>query len=229
MATERIDVLQGMLKFLARDTAELVLSTAASTPKANEERQLVERKEQLALLMDEGQRLSKTELANQTLIKKLRAKLGQEKKRLADALRRADQAHTSAAESQEKLQRAKAAEKQITEKIQQLSVRSSEENHRLHTVALEAERKLVIALREELSRARMDKQASDERARTEMRELKERAERERARPSGGGGAALQTMETLQTQYALSSENCPRIEEFLMAHMANAKEERNDVA
>ncbi|KAI9820465.1 MAG: hypothetical protein M1826_000902 [Phylliscum demangeonii] len=292
-ATERIDALQAKLKFLARDTAESARSAAASAPKASVERKLAEREEQLALLMDEGQRLSKTELANQTLIKKLRAKLGQEEKRVADALRTADQAHATAAESQEKRRRAEAAEKRSAEKVkvmakverdadawraerdasavlvaslkaqmQQLSARSSEEDHRMHTAALEAERKLVVALREELSRARMDQQASEERARAEMRELKERAERERERAQvaeaelrreqsmleskmevlrtraeemavGSSGEAqvklFRQMETLQTQYALSSENWQRIEESLMARVAHAEKERDDLA
>jgi TATA element modulatory factor len=69
---ERIDALQSKLKYLANEAVESAKKAAASVEPGSMQKQLFEKEERIALLLEEGRRLSKTELDNRTIIKKLR-------------------------------------------------------------------------------------------------------------------------------------------------------------
>src|SRR5690606_8820782 len=69
---EKIDALQSKLKYLAKDAAESAKKAAASAEKGSIEKELLGKDERIALLLEEGQKLSMTELEHRTTIKKLR-------------------------------------------------------------------------------------------------------------------------------------------------------------
>lgn len=72
MYSERIDALEEKVTYLAKEAAEAASLNkgAASTDK---DKKLAEAQEKVALLMEEGERLSKKELQHMTVIKRLRA------------------------------------------------------------------------------------------------------------------------------------------------------------
>lgn len=70
---ERIDALQAKLTYLAKESAESARKAAAEAGQGTLQQKLAQKDEQIALLMEEGQKLSKTELKHMTVIKKLRA------------------------------------------------------------------------------------------------------------------------------------------------------------
>ena len=210
--TERIDALQAKLQYLSRESAELARASAASAPKGSLERKVAEQEEQIGLLMEEGQKLSKTELKNMTVIKKLRAKLNEDEKTSLEALQKVERAEKQAAEAKEKLKRAEAAEKRASDKLRsysklekdvealkteresnnvliaslrmqaaQSNAKTIETDKAAQTATLEAERKVVFELRNDLSSAKIEQQLAQEKARAEVQELREKADRERER------------------------------------------------
>ena len=68
---ERIDALQSKLQYLAKSAAESARKASSDADPGSFDSKLAEREERIALLMDEGQKLSKNELKNLNTIKKL--------------------------------------------------------------------------------------------------------------------------------------------------------------
>ncbi|KAI9790238.1 MAG: hypothetical protein M1816_005263 [Peltula sp. TS41687] len=287
--TERIDALQAKLKLLSRETADSARHATATAIKGSLEGRLAERDEQIAGLMDEGLKLAETELKNMNTIKKLRASVNEKEKALSEAQRRLEKTEKGATEAREKARRAETSEKRANDRLRnharlekevealkaerdannsvvaslkaqlaQSSAKASEDDR----IALEAERKVVVELREGLSKAKVEKELAGEKARAEVRGLKEKAEREKERhkiaemelrheqsmletkmealraraeevtmgATGDAQAKLfRQIETLQTQYAVSSENWQRIEESLMTRLTGLEKEREDFA
>ncbi|OAA39665.1 TATA element modulatory factor 1 TATA binding protein [Metarhizium rileyi] len=83
---ERIDSLQSKLQYLAKSAADTSKEAASAAPAGSNERRLAEKDEKIALLMEEGQKLSTNEHKLRTTIKKLRAQIGENDKR-AEALK----------------------------------------------------------------------------------------------------------------------------------------------
>lgn len=210
--TERIDALQAKLKLLSRETADSARNATATASKGSLERRLAEREEQIALLMDEGLKLSETELKNMNTIKKLRATVNEKEKSLSEAQRKLEKAEQSATEARDKQKRTEASEKRTNDKLRnysklekevealrterdsnnsiiaslrahiaQSSAKATEDDRKAQTAALEAERKHVSELRESLSKANIEKELVQEKARAEVREWKEKTEREKER------------------------------------------------
>ena len=211
---ERIDALQAKLHYLAKETGESARNAAASAANGGLEQKLAEKDGQIALLMEEGQKLSKTELKHMTAIKKLRASAKGEEKRLVEAQKMLDRANRDANDVRQRLSRAESAERRANDRLKGLSriekdlenVKSERDSNsslvsnlkaqlaqaleqmaevekKVQTDALETERKLVAELGDDLSNAKIEKELYEERARAEMRNLKEKAEREKERAS----------------------------------------------
>ncbi|KAI1489030.1 TATA element modulatory factor 1 TATA binding-domain-containing protein [Biscogniauxia mediterranea] len=81
---ERVDALQAKLQYLAKEAAEAARNTATNAPAGSLERKLAEKDQQVAQLMEEGQRLAATEQKHRTIIKKLRGQLAVGEKELND-------------------------------------------------------------------------------------------------------------------------------------------------
>lgn len=84
--TERIDSLQSKLQYLSKGAAESARKSAQAASSGTPERKLAEKDEKIALLMQEGQKLSGTEHKLRMALKKLRQQLADQEKQ-AETLR----------------------------------------------------------------------------------------------------------------------------------------------
>jgi len=114
-AAERIDALEDKILYLARESAEASRQKANGAP-SGLEKKLAEAQEKIALLLEEGEKLSKNELKLQNSIKKFRIKAQEEEKATAEAKRRAERAEKEAIDAKEKAKRAVESEKRASER-----------------------------------------------------------------------------------------------------------------
>jgi DNA repair exonuclease SbcCD ATPase subunit len=114
---ERIDALQSKLAYLTQQLSTSARATASEPETTPADKKLAEKNAQIAALMEEGQRLSKTELKHLTTVKTLRAK-GQEHTKDMTALKqRLAKAEKSITEQSERANRAEAAERAAQDKL----------------------------------------------------------------------------------------------------------------
>lgn len=209
---ERIDALQSKLKYLSSQAASQARAATNEADPGSLEKKLAEKDEQIALLMEEGQTLSKKELNHLNSIKKFRSKVGQDEKTIIDLKKRLAKADSNTNEATERAKRAEAAARTAEQRVKQLekvekevsslkserddSARTISELKRQLTAANEraeaAERKVktnaaaveqkrVSELEEELEDLRVEKKLSEDRAKMEVREVKEEATRQQER------------------------------------------------
>ncbi|KAL8781655.1 MAG: hypothetical protein Q9213_005920 [Squamulea squamosa] len=209
---ERIDTLQSKLQYLTKEAAEAARIARSEAEIGSIEDKLAAKDEKIALLMEEGQKLSQTELKHMSIIKKLRAKATDDEKRMAESTRLLEKHEKSARNAQEKLKRAEEAAKRASEQARSLprlmdeieamksdreaqhaliknlqaqlaeassAARQAEE--KAQAEALQIERKRVAGLSDELSTIKIEKELAERQYQTELRELREKAERERER------------------------------------------------
>jgi chromosome segregation ATPase len=119
---ERIDALQAKLQYLAKETVAAAKEANASAAAGSPEAKVAAKDEQIALLMQEGEKLSKNELRHLQTIKKLRAKTTKDEKSAAELRKRLDRIERSEADLKQKVRRAEAAERQANEKIKQIAI-----------------------------------------------------------------------------------------------------------
>jgi chromosome segregation ATPase len=288
---ERIDALQSKLQYLARESAETARKASGAAPSGSLEKKLADKEEQVALLMEEGQSLSKKELAHLTTIKKLRAKIQEDGKELAEAKRRQEKCEKDVAIITERLKKAEGSEKRLAEKhkiatqlqkdievlrierdtkdsiiadlraqLEESTTQQNQAETQIAHEALELEKKKVAELEDDLANLKIEKSLVADRAQAQVKDLRERMDKnaERARitelemkteqqmlenklelmraraeevSSGATGDAqaklLRQIETLQTQYAVASENWQGIEASLIARATNLEKERDE--
>ncbi|CAI7588557.1 unnamed protein product [Penicillium glandicola] len=288
---ERIDALQSKLKYLAKDAAESAKNAAASATPGSVQKQLLEKDEKIALLLEEGQKLSKSEMDHRTVIKKLRQQLTENIKSQTEMKRKTDKLERDLVNSEARAKRAEAAEKRATESLssqtrstKDLEALTNERNALSQTVqeiksqlsravsraetaetkansdALELERQRATELDEELCNLKIEHDIAEEKSKREITELKEKIEQEKERArmleaelkgeqsvleskmeslrsraeeasSGATGETqaklLRQVETLQTQYAVASENWHTLEGSLLARLTSVEKERDD--
>ncbi|KAJ6145068.1 hypothetical protein N7470_008963 [Penicillium chermesinum] len=114
---ERIDALQSKLQYLAKEAAESAKSAAADAAPGSTKRQLLEKDEKIALLLEEGQKLSKSEMDHRMVIKKLRQQLAENFKIQTELKKKADKSERDAVSAEARAQRAEAAEKRAMESL----------------------------------------------------------------------------------------------------------------
>jgi TATA element modulatory factor len=114
---ERIDALQSKLQYLAKESAETARKASASAPAGSLEKKLADKEEQVALLMEEGQKLSKKELTHLNTLKKLRAKMADDSKELTEAKRKQEKAEKDALIATEKWKKSEASEKRMNDRL----------------------------------------------------------------------------------------------------------------
>ncbi|EGE80677.1 hypothetical protein RJZ56_003146 [Blastomyces dermatitidis] len=289
---ERIDALQSKLKYLAQEAAESAKLAAASAEAGSLEKKLLEKEEQIANLMEEGQRLSKTELDHRATIKKLRQIIAENAKSQSETKKRLEKVEKDLEISEDRANRAEIAERKAVERLnakskveKQLETVTAERNASNATVAelktqlakaiskaeaaerkaqiesTEAEKRRVTELMDDLSSAKIEREISEGKLRREIRDLKEGIEREKERSrtleielrgeqsvleskmeslrsraeevsSSATGEShaklLRQIETLQTQYAVASENWHGIEGSLLARLTTVEKERDEL-
>ncbi|KAF7860855.1 hypothetical protein EAF04_008373 [Stromatinia cepivora] len=288
---ERIDALQAKLQYLAKESLESASNAKNAAPSGSLERKLAEKEQQVILLMEEGQVLSKKELTHMTTIKKLRAKIIENNKEVAEAKKKQEKAEKEAASLAERLKRSEGAEKSLSERnnvinrlrkeldavkierdtkdtiianlkaqLEDDAAHEKQAEAKIAHEALEAEKKRVAELEDDISNLKIEKQLVNDRAQIQIKELREKMDREaenariaalemkneqqilesklevmRARAeevsSGATGDAqaklLRQIETLQTQYAVASENWQGIEASLTARATSLEKERDE--
>ena len=114
---ERIDALQSKLKYLAKEAAESAKNAAASASPGSAKKQLLEKDEKIALLLEEGQKLSKSEMDHRTALKKLRQQLADNNKAQADMKKKTEKMERDLAISETRAKRAEAAEKRANDSL----------------------------------------------------------------------------------------------------------------
>lgn len=290
---ERIDALQSKLKYLANDAAESAKQAAASAESGSVEKQLREKDEKIALLLEEGQKLSKSEMDHRTALKKLRLQLIENSKSQMEAKKKTEKLETDLSNAEARAQRAETAEKRANDSLashtktsRDLEAVKSERNALNETIqemkgqlaravaraetaeskaqsdALEKEKRRTGQLEEELTNAKTEHDLNEEKLNREINDLKEKVDQEKGRArmletelkgeqsvleskmeslrtkaeeasSGAAGESqaklLRQIETLQTQYAVASENWQTLEGSLLSRLANLERERDDVA
>ncbi|KAK6542151.1 hypothetical protein TWF694_007916 [Orbilia ellipsospora] len=292
-SSERIDSLEEKLKYLAKESAEESRKRIQAGGASALEKELAKRDERIALLLEEGERLSKTELKHMNNIKRLRMKTQEEEKATVEAKRRQERAEKEAVDLREKTKKAMDAERRANEKLRTMTrlevdneslkrerdilqinasdlklqlakavARADDAESRVQTEALEAERKLTAELRDKLEKAQNESMADKERYKSEtwtlqtklerdgdrakavelelkneismletkLEVLRSRAEEASTGTSGHNHAKLlRQIETLQSQYAVASENWQGIEASLMSRLTSVEKERDDLS
>ncbi|KAL9092320.1 MAG: hypothetical protein Q9165_004494 [Trypethelium subeluteriae] len=290
---ERIDALQAKLTLLARSTAATAQAASKATAYDSPDQKIAERDERIAQLLEEGTKLSATEIKHLGIIKKLRSRVTEEekareelKKRLSrvegavqDAKERARRAETELKVAGERIKRvgrlegeveALRAERdghgttmlELQSQLEESKQRADEAEKKIQFGALEAKKRAADDLAEQLENARIDKKLLEERLRVDIKQAEEDAQRkeehakvselelkaeianleskiellrtrtEEASSSSAGDSQaklLRQIETLQTQYALASENWQGIESTLTARVAALEKERDETA
>ena len=209
---ERIDALQSKLRYLTREATKVASHTSSTAEYGSTEQQLAAKDEKIALLMEEGHKLSQTELKHMGIIKRLRAKSVEDERQLSEIRRQVEKDNRAAREAQERAKKADAAERRATEKAKSLqklerdldimraerdtsvsliaSLRNEvsearkaaeEADTKAQGEALELERKRAASLADEVSRIQMEKEIGDRNYLAEIRELKEKVERDKER------------------------------------------------
>ena len=209
---ERIDALQSKLQYLTKEATEFAKNALSESPSGSAEHKMAVKDEKIALLIEEGQKLSQTELKHMSIIKKLRAKSSEDDKVIADLKRTTEKHEKSAREALERAKRAESAEKRALERLKslgriekdlenaigerdakeslvqdlqiQLSQATSaakEAEVKANAEALAEEKRHVADLTDELWSIKTEKELAQKQHQNELRELKEKAEREKER------------------------------------------------
>ena len=209
---EQIDALQSKLQYLTREAAETAKSVSSEAKPGSLEQKLATKDEKIALLIEEGQKLSQTELKHMNVIKRLRTKAAEDDKSTNDLKRMMEKHQKVAKEAQERARRADLAEKRasdrekslskvenelatarqdceakdslVTDLQMQLSQATSaakEAEAEANAEALGLERSRANDLADELSIVKSEKELVEKHYRSELREYREKAEREKER------------------------------------------------
>lgn len=209
---ERIDALQSKLQYLTKEAAEAAKNASAEAQSGSIEQKMAAKDEKIALLIEEGQKLSQTELKHMSIIKKLRAKSTEDDKMVADFKRMTEKHEKSAREAQERAKRAESAEKRALERLKSLgriekdlenvmadrdakeslmqdlqielshaTSAAKEAEIKANAESLAAEKRRAADLTDEVSSIKTEKELAEKHHQNELRELREKAEREKER------------------------------------------------
>ncbi|KAG9954557.1 hypothetical protein KCU85_g457, partial [Aureobasidium melanogenum] len=148
---ERIDALQAKLQYLAKETVAAAKEANSNSQATPQERKLAEKDERIALLMQEGEKLSKVEMRQGAAIKKMRLKTQQDEKAMADLRNRLARLEDSESDLKQRLKRTEQIEKQGAEQIKRYSILEKEvENHKSELASSKA---TIASLRSQLLEA----------------------------------------------------------------------------
>lgn len=163
---EKIDALQAKLQYLARETVAAAKEANASTSAGNDEARLAEKDERIALLMEEGEQLSKSELRHMQTIKKLRGKATDDEKAATEFRKKFERAERAESDLKQRLRRAEAADRQASEKLKQIATNDKQvEELRIDREnASELIRRLTTQLKEANEKASAAEKAANVRA-----------------------------------------------------------------
>lgn len=156
MYRERVDALEEKVKFLAHEAAQASRQNVNSS--TGPEKVLAEKDERIALLLAEGENLSRQELKQMNTLKKLRAKSQADDTSISNFKKKIDKLEKEGLDFREKLKRAAEVERKQTERIRQMSRTEGDySNLKIEKAALD---QTVLDLQNQLSEsvAGFDKQ-----------------------------------------------------------------------
>ncbi len=224
---ERIDALQSKLQCLTEEalgTARTALTTASA---GSLDKSLAEKDQQLALLVEDGEKLSKTGLRDMNIMKSLRSSILEDQKHFAGVRVRLQGAEQEVQNGNERTMwaedfereldgskslskveieneslKAELASQRVTAaglslKLAEVPHKSSAAESAAQTDALERERTNSSRLRDDLSKARIERELSEEKLRSEIRRVTKEAER-------GKGRARETEMELRREQSVRS-------------------------
>lgn len=123
---ERIDTLQRNLQTLTKETIQRAQAARADAETTPFDRQLAEKDEKIALLIEEGTKLTKSELQYRSLIKKLRTQTGSLTKEQEMVRQRAEKAEDSVSMMRTKVANAEVEARRQNEQISNLTRSSAD-------------------------------------------------------------------------------------------------------
>jgi TATA element modulatory factor len=200
---ERIDALQAKLQYLTREAAASAHDAAAAASAGSIERKLLERDEKIALLIEEGQKLSKTEMKHLMMIKKLRSQAAESAKTQSNLKSRVEKAETSVFNAEAAMQRAEenlklslnadrdaealrkerdaltATVSEIRAQLAHATRRAEAAESKAQSDALNKEKKQIADLQDDLTSIKVERQISEEKLQREISDLKSSLEREK--------------------------------------------------
>jgi TATA element modulatory factor len=115
---EKIDALQAKLQYLTKEAVTSAHDAAAAAKAGSAEKKLLEKDEKIALLMDEGQKLSKTEMKHLMVIKNLRSQAAEGVRIQSSIKARAEKAEASLSSAEQRASRAEAAMRRAEENLE---------------------------------------------------------------------------------------------------------------
>lgn len=118
---EQIDALQAKLQYLTKEAAAIAKTALLEASPGSIEHSLAAKDEKIALLLEEGHKLSQTELKHMSIIKKLRAKATEDENKLADSKQTVERHEKAARDLRERAKRAEAAERRTIENSKTMS------------------------------------------------------------------------------------------------------------
>ena len=202
---EKIDALQAKLSYLANETVAAAKAANASAESNGDQKTLAQKDERIALLMEEGEKLSKNEMKHLQTIKKLRAQKAEDdkttteaKKRESELRQRLRRAEVEGRQANEKLKKVEGIEKQVdelrvdrenaAELVKSLTVQLKEAKERAERAEKEAKEKAgevdkgrIAALENEVEDAQIERKLAEDRATAEIKKMKEDAEGQKQR------------------------------------------------
>ena len=114
---ERIDALQAKLLYVTKEVSKSARESALAAEKGTFERKLAEKDEKIALLLEEGQTLSKTEMKHLTTIKRVRRQLTTAAKEQVEERIRAQKTEKELVSTLERARKAELAAKRAEENL----------------------------------------------------------------------------------------------------------------
>jgi DNA repair exonuclease SbcCD ATPase subunit len=169
---ERIDALQSKLAYLSQQLASSAKASASDAETTPADKKLADRDAQIAALMEEGQRLSKTEMKHLTTVKQLRARAQEHNKELTTLKQRLSKAEKSISDQSDRAKRAEAGEKAAQEKLKVVGKLEKDFEH------IRAEREeaalTIVELRRQLNDALSRAESAEKRAQTGALEAEKR-------------------------------------------------------
>ncbi|KAF4974510.1 hypothetical protein FZEAL_8606 [Fusarium zealandicum] len=209
---EQIESLQAKLQYLSKNAADAAKKDATDAAPGSAERKLAEKDEKIALLMEEGRRLSSSEQKFRTTIRKLRTQITDNEKQVNELKKGKEKAVTEA-ETLRKRMNSKEEQEKKNDEV----------------------RKVSAALQKEIDALRKDKAVKDEAYRRLEKESKTKADQAQAAHTEMLNKALaaekerqtaleNTVATLRTEKEALAENS-RLDEIEWQEKLNRAVER----
>jgi TATA element modulatory factor len=202
---EKIDALQSKLQYLSQEAVESAQQAAAEAPAGSAEQKMAEKDKKIALLMEEGQTLSKNEMKHLAIIKTLRSQAASTAREQSVLKGRTDAAEKGLATMEQRAIRAERKLQSVSVEDRELEAIKRERNALSNTIAemkaglarmtaraeaaerqvqtddSERLRKQNQELRDDMTSYRLERELAEEKLRQEIGDLTASIAREKER------------------------------------------------